>query len=135
MIGVSPHLPASPGPELVQLVYGVDLVTEHIKFVTDAQRSLRRSPTNTAAARFLVPDLDGTLDWIDGDSRAAAVSGIAEVELYIEPKTRVPGKAASRMHRTCHRRFIQSCSDPDDTSACRRFNPLVDHTTHSDLGE
>ncbi|WP_245264605.1 hypothetical protein [Mesorhizobium sp. LNJC405B00] len=129
VIGVSPHLPASPAPELVQLVYGVDLVTEHIKLVTGAQRSLRRSPTNTAAARFLVPDLDGTLDWIDGDSRAAAVSGIAEVELYIEPKTRVPGKAASRMHRTCHRRFIQSCSDPDDTSECRRFNPLVDHTT------
>ncbi|TGV62987.1 hypothetical protein EN803_36440, partial [Mesorhizobium sp. M2D.F.Ca.ET.160.01.1.1] len=40
-----------------------------------------------AAARMLVPDDDGTLDWIDGNRQAAAISGVAEVKLYVEPKT------------------------------------------------
>ncbi|TIN74986.1 ATP-grasp domain-containing protein [Mesorhizobium sp.] len=96
VIGVSPHLPASPAPELVQLAYGVDLITEHIKLVTRAQRSLRRSPTDTAAARFLIPDCDGTLDWVDGRTRAAAVSGVSEVEWYIEPKARIARKGNCR---------------------------------------
>ncbi|MER8814120.1 ATP-grasp domain-containing protein [Mesorhizobium sp. M0965] len=135
VIGVSPHLPGSPAPELVQLVYGVDLVTEHIKLVTGAQRSLRRSPTNTAAARFLVPDLDGTLDWIDGDSRAAAVSGIAEVELYIEPKTRVPRKGG---HRECIGHVIAVSSNHAQTqTTLQRAADLIHWsiTPHSDLGE
>ncbi|MER8764330.1 hypothetical protein [Mesorhizobium sp. M0968] len=135
VIGVSPHLPASPAPELVQLVYRVDLVTEHIKLVTGAQRSLRRSPTNTAAARFLVPDLDGTLDWIDGDSRAAAVSGIAEVEFYIEPKTRVPKKGG---HRECIGHVIAVSSNHAQTqTTLQRAADLIHWsiTPHSDLGE
>ncbi|ESZ18203.1 hypothetical protein X734_33170 [Mesorhizobium sp. L2C084A000] len=48
---------------------------------------MRRSHSQTAVARFLVPDREGTLDWIGGDNRAAAVSGVAEVKLYLEPKT------------------------------------------------
>ncbi|WP_432284942.1 acetyl-CoA carboxylase biotin carboxylase subunit family protein [Aminobacter sp. BA135] len=96
VIGVSPHLPGSPAPELVQLAYGVDLITEHIKLVTGAQRSLRRSPTNIAAARFLIPDRDGSVNWIEGDSRAAAVSGVAEVEWYIDPKTPIARKGDYR---------------------------------------
>ncbi|MER9902517.1 hypothetical protein [Mesorhizobium sp. M0130] len=135
VIGVSPHLPASPAPELVQLVYGVDLVTEHIKLVTGAQRCLRRSPTTTAAARFLVPDLDGTLDWIDGDSRAAALSGIAEVELYIEPKTRVPRKGG---HRECIGHVIAvSSNHAQAQTTLQRAADLIHWsiTPHSDLGE
>ncbi|RUV90644.1 MAG: ATP-grasp domain-containing protein [Mesorhizobium sp.] len=87
VIEVNPRLPGSPCPELVQLAYGVDLVTEHIKLVIGAEWNLRRSRSETAAARFLVPDRDGTLVWIDGDSRAAALPGVVEVKLYIEPKT------------------------------------------------
>ncbi|MER8779539.1 acetyl-CoA carboxylase biotin carboxylase subunit family protein [Mesorhizobium sp. M0977] len=92
VIEVNPRLPGSPSPELVQLAYGVDLVTEHIKLVIGDEWNLRRSHSETAAVRFLVPDRDGTLDWIDGLSLAAAVSGVAKVKLFVEPKTPIVRK-------------------------------------------
>ncbi|TJV79396.1 MAG: ATP-grasp domain-containing protein [Mesorhizobium sp.] len=96
VIEVNPRLPGSPCPELVQLAYGVDLVTEHIKLVIGAEWNLRKSHSETAAARFLVADRDGTLDWIDGDSRATAVPGVAEVKLYVQPKTQIVRKSDFR---------------------------------------
>ncbi|MER8516388.1 acetyl-CoA carboxylase biotin carboxylase subunit family protein [Mesorhizobium sp. M1060] len=87
VIEVNPRLAGSPTPQLVQLAYGVDLITEHIKLVIGDEWDLRRTHSQTAAARFLIPDRDGILDWIDGDSRAAVVPGVAEVKLYIEPKS------------------------------------------------
>ncbi|TIN74607.1 acetyl-CoA carboxylase biotin carboxylase subunit family protein [Mesorhizobium sp.] len=87
VIEVNPRLAGSPTPQLVQLAYGVDLITEHIRLVIGDEWSLRRTHSDTAAARFLVADSDGTLDWISGDSRAATVPGVAEVKLYTEPKT------------------------------------------------
>ncbi|MER9096185.1 acetyl-CoA carboxylase biotin carboxylase subunit family protein [Mesorhizobium sp. M0700] len=92
VIEVNPRLGGAPGPQLVQLAYGVDLVTEHIKLGIGDEWNLRRRQSQTAAARFLVPDRDGILDWISGDSRAAAVSGVAEVKLYVDPKTPIVRK-------------------------------------------
>ncbi|RWI87879.1 MAG: ATP-grasp domain-containing protein [Mesorhizobium sp.] len=86
VIEVNPRLTGSPAPELVQLAYGVNLVTEHIKLVIGDQWNLRRSHSATAAVRFLVPERDGTLDWIHGDRQAAALPGVAEVKLCVEPK-------------------------------------------------
>ncbi|ANN60855.1 ATP-grasp domain-containing protein [Mesorhizobium loti] len=86
VIEVNPRLAGSPDPQLVQLGSGIDLVTEHIKLATGTEWELRRTHSQTAAARFLIPDRDGTLDWINGDSRATAVRGVAEVKLYVEPK-------------------------------------------------
>ncbi|OWK21284.1 hypothetical protein AJ88_19335 [Mesorhizobium amorphae CCBAU 01583] len=85
-----------PDPQLVQLAYGIDLVTEHIKLVIGDQWNLRKRQSQTAAVRFLVPDRDGILDWIDGHSRAAALSGVAEVKLYVEPKTAIVRKGDYR---------------------------------------
>ncbi|ESX84846.1 acetyl-CoA carboxylase biotin carboxylase subunit family protein [Mesorhizobium sp. LSHC412B00] len=87
VIEVNPRLAGTPTPQLVQLAYGVDLITEHIKLVIGEEWDLRRSHSHTAVARNLIPDRDGILDWIDGDSRAAAVPGVAEVKFYVEPKT------------------------------------------------
>ncbi|TIO18645.1 MAG: hypothetical protein E5X96_10735, partial [Mesorhizobium sp.] len=86
VIEVNPRLPGAPTPQLVKLAYGVDLITEHIKLVIGEEWDLRRRHSHTAAARFLVPDRDGILDSINGD-RAAAVLGVAEVKLYVGPKT------------------------------------------------
>ncbi|TIP23330.1 MAG: ATP-grasp domain-containing protein [Mesorhizobium sp.] len=86
VIEVNPRLGGPPGPQLVQLAYGVDLVTEHIKLAIGEELDLRRKHSHTAAARLLVPDRDGTLDRIDGDRLAAAVPGVAEVKWYIGPK-------------------------------------------------
>ncbi|RWM24719.1 acetyl-CoA carboxylase biotin carboxylase subunit family protein [Mesorhizobium sp.] len=86
VIEVNPRLAGTPIPQLVQLAYGVDFVTEHIKLVIGEECDLRRTRSHIAAARILVPDRDGILDWIDGGSRAAAVSGVAEVNFSIEPK-------------------------------------------------
>lgn len=92
VIEVNPRLPGGAAPQRVQLAYGVDPITEHIKLVIGDKCDLRKRHSHTAATRYLVPDCDGTLDWIDGDSRAAAVSGVVEVKLYVEPKTPIARK-------------------------------------------
>ncbi|PBB80017.1 hypothetical protein CK218_15245 [Mesorhizobium sp. WSM3879] len=96
VIEINPRLAGALEPQLVQLASGVDLITEHIKLVIGEECDLRRSHSQTAAARFLVPDRDGILDWIDGVSRAAAVPGVAEVKLYIQPETPIVRKGDFR---------------------------------------
>ncbi|MER9839048.1 acetyl-CoA carboxylase biotin carboxylase subunit family protein [Mesorhizobium sp. M0074] len=96
VIEVNPRLGGAPGPQMIQLAYGVDLITAHIKLVIGEECDLRRRHSQTAAARILVPDCDGTLDWIDGGSRAATVAGVAEVELYVESKTPIVRKGDFR---------------------------------------
>ncbi|BCH19173.1 ATP-grasp domain-containing protein [Mesorhizobium sp. L-2-11] len=94
VIEVNPRLGGGPRP--IQLAYGVDLVTEHIKLVVGDEGDLRKRHSHIAAWRTLLPDRDGTLDWIRGDDQAAAVSGVAEVKLYVEPKTPIVRKGDYR---------------------------------------
>ncbi|MER9402369.1 acetyl-CoA carboxylase biotin carboxylase subunit family protein [Mesorhizobium sp. M0615] len=96
VIEVNPRLSGAPSPQLVQLAYGVDLITEHVKLAIGEECNLRRRRSHTAAARYLAPDRDGTLDWIDGGSRAAAISGVAEVKLYVGPKAPIIRKGDYR---------------------------------------
>ncbi|RWK76723.1 acetyl-CoA carboxylase biotin carboxylase subunit family protein [Mesorhizobium sp.] len=96
VIEVNPRLGGAPDPQLIQLAYGVDLITEHIKLLIGKEWDLRRKHSHTAAARFLIPDRNGILDWIDGDSRATAVPGVAEVRFYIRPKTPIARKGDYR---------------------------------------
>ncbi|MDE4589070.1 ATP-grasp domain-containing protein [Sinorhizobium meliloti] len=96
VIEVNPRLAGSPDPQLIQLACGVDLVTEHIKLVVGDECDLRKRHSQTASARFLVPDRDGTLDWIDGADQAADVPGVAEVTWYIKPPRPVIRKGDSR---------------------------------------
>ncbi|MCA1444442.1 acetyl-CoA carboxylase biotin carboxylase subunit family protein [Ensifer sp. IC4062] len=92
VIEVNPRLAGAPGPQLIQLAYGVDLITEHIKLVTGDEWNLKKRRSHTAAARFLVPDRDGILDRADNIRQAAAIPGVAEVKWYIEPKTSIVRK-------------------------------------------
>ncbi|TIS82778.1 MAG: hypothetical protein E5W99_16220, partial [Mesorhizobium sp.] len=80
----------------VQLAYGVDLITEHIKLVIGDEWNLDARHSHTAATRILVADRDGIIDRINGVGRAAAVSGVAEVKLFIGPKTPVIRKGDYR---------------------------------------
>ncbi|MDK1378249.1 MULTISPECIES: acetyl-CoA carboxylase biotin carboxylase subunit family protein [unclassified Sinorhizobium] len=96
VIEVNPRLAGTPDPQLVQAAYGIDLITEHIKLVIGQECNLRRRHSQTAAARFLVPDRDGTLDWIEGGLQAEAVPGVTEVKLYVEPKTPIVAKGDDR---------------------------------------
>ncbi|MES0220054.1 acetyl-CoA carboxylase biotin carboxylase subunit family protein [Mesorhizobium sp. C280B] len=96
VIEVNPRLPGGSVPQLVQLAYGVDLVTEHTKLVIGEEWDLRRKHLQTAASRNLLPDRDGVIDWIDGAYRAAAVPGVAEVRFYVEPKAPVVRKGDYR---------------------------------------
>ncbi|WP_026616938.1 ATP-grasp domain-containing protein [Ensifer aridi] len=95
-IEVNPRLPGCSTPRLIQLAYGVDLITEHIKLVIGEEWDSPISHSQTAAAQFLVPDRDGTFDWIAGDSRAAAETGVAEVELYVKPGMSIVRKGDDR---------------------------------------
>ncbi|ASY61071.1 acetyl-CoA carboxylase biotin carboxylase subunit family protein [Sinorhizobium sp. CCBAU 05631] len=88
IIEVNPRLAAAPDPQLIQLACGVDVITEHIKLAIGQEGNLRRTHLHTAAVRFLVPERDGILDWIDGGSQAAAVPGVAEVKVP-KLKTRI----------------------------------------------
>ncbi|RWN50124.1 acetyl-CoA carboxylase biotin carboxylase subunit family protein [Mesorhizobium sp.] len=96
VIEVNPRLTGGTSPRLVQAACGVDLVTEHIKLVIGEEWDLRKRHSQIAAAQCLNADRDGILDWIDGDSRAAAVPGVADVKLYIKPKTPIVRKGDSR---------------------------------------
>ncbi|MGX5851665.1 ATP-grasp domain-containing protein [Mesorhizobium sp. PL10] len=96
VIEVNPRLGGAPAPQLTQLAYGIDPVTEHIKLVIGDKWDLHRRQSQTAAARFFVPDRDGTLDWIGGESRAAAIPGVAEVKFYVEAKTPIVRKGDLR---------------------------------------
>ncbi|RWI89826.1 acetyl-CoA carboxylase biotin carboxylase subunit family protein [Mesorhizobium sp.] len=87
VIEVNPRLAGSPDPQMVKLAYGVDLITEHIKIAIGDESDLRRRHSHTAAARILVADRDGILDWVADHSQAAAVEGVAEVKLFVGPKT------------------------------------------------
>ncbi|MDW9782986.1 ATP-grasp domain-containing protein [Sinorhizobium meliloti] len=88
IIEVNPRLSGGTAPRRIQLAYGIDLVTEHVKLVVGEKCDLRRRQANFAASRNLVPDRDGTLDWIHGGSQAAAIPGIAEVK-FVKPGTSV----------------------------------------------
>lgn len=96
VIEVNPRIAGGSDPQLVQLAYGVDLITEHIKLVIGEEWNLRKRHSHSAAVRYLLPDRDGTLDWIDGDSRATAIQGVAEVKIYVEPKTPIVRKCDYR---------------------------------------
>ncbi|MEZ2207995.1 acetyl-CoA carboxylase biotin carboxylase subunit family protein, partial [Bradyrhizobium japonicum] len=96
VIEVNPRLGGGISPRMNKLAYGVDLIIEHIKLVIGEEWDLRRRHSHTAAARILNADHDGTLDWIDGDSRAAAVPGVAEVKFYVEPKAPIIRKGDYR---------------------------------------
>ncbi|MDK1494381.1 acetyl-CoA carboxylase biotin carboxylase subunit family protein [Sinorhizobium sp. 7-81] len=114
VIEVNPRLAGATGPQLVQLAYGIDLVTEHIKLVIGDECDLRRRHSHAAATRFLVADRDGTLDRICGDSQAAALSGIAEVKFYVEPKAPVVRKGD---YRDCIGHVIAASSSLPHTEA------------------
>ncbi|RWQ32524.1 acetyl-CoA carboxylase biotin carboxylase subunit family protein [Mesorhizobium sp.] len=85
VIEVNPRLTGLP--QVVQAAFGVDLVAEQIKLVIGDEGNLRRRRSQTAIARLLIADRDGTLDWIDGERQAAAVSGVVEVKFHLEPQT------------------------------------------------
>ncbi|TIR15668.1 MAG: ATP-grasp domain-containing protein [Mesorhizobium sp.] len=96
VIEVNPRLAGGSNPRLAQLAYGVDLVTEHIKLVVGDEWDLRRRCSHAAVARNLIPNRDGILDWIGGDRAAAAIPGVAEVKLYVEPNTPIVRKGDYR---------------------------------------
>ncbi|WEX79293.1 acetyl-CoA carboxylase biotin carboxylase subunit family protein (plasmid) [Sinorhizobium numidicum] len=96
VIEVNPRLIGGTAPRRVQLAYGVDLVTEHIKLVIGEEWDLRKKTSNTAATRYLNPDRDGILDWIEGESRAAAVAGVADVKIYVKPRAMIVRKGDDR---------------------------------------
>lgn len=109
VIEVNPRLHGSPTPQLVQLAYGIDLITAHIKLAIGEEWNLRKRHSQTAAVRYLVADRDGTLDWIDGERQAATVSGVAEVRFYVQPKAPIVKKGD---FRDCLGHVVAASSSP-----------------------
>ncbi|CDX38041.1 conserved hypothetical protein [Mesorhizobium plurifarium] len=97
VIEVNPRISGTPTPQLIQLAYGIDLISEHIKLAAGEKWDLRRRHSQqNAIARFLVPECDGSLDWIVGCNRAAAILGVADVKIYVEPKAPIVKKGDFR---------------------------------------
>ncbi|RWH66525.1 acetyl-CoA carboxylase biotin carboxylase subunit family protein [Mesorhizobium sp.] len=114
VIEVNPRLGGWAVPQLVRLAHGIDLVTEHIKLVIAEELDLRSRQSQTAAVRFLVAERDGTLDWITGGSQAAAVSGVADVKFYVEPKTPIDLKGD---YRDCIGHVVATSPTPAQAAA------------------
>ncbi|WGD51110.1 ATP-grasp domain-containing protein [Bradyrhizobium sp. CB1650] len=89
VIEVTPRLGGGSNPQLAQLAYGVDFLTEHIKLAIGKEWDLQKSKSLIAGSRVLNADRDGIVDWINDDSLVAAIPGLAEVKLYVKPKTRI----------------------------------------------
>ncbi|OWO89830.1 hypothetical protein B5E41_29850 [Rhizobium esperanzae] len=96
VIEVNARLAGGTSPRLIQAACGVDLITEHIKLVIGHEWNLQKRHRLIAAAQILIPDCDGTLNWINGEGRAAAEPGVTEVKLYAEPKTPIVRKGDFR---------------------------------------
>ena len=96
VIEVNPRLAGGASPRLIHAASGIDLIAEHINLVIGHEWNLRERHSKIAAARILLPDRDGILDRIDGDGRAAAVPGVAEVKLHVAPKTPIKRKGDFR---------------------------------------
>ncbi|MDE3878729.1 acetyl-CoA carboxylase biotin carboxylase subunit family protein [Sinorhizobium meliloti] len=96
VIEVNPRLAGTPDPQLIGLAYGVDPIVEHIKLAIGDEVDLKRKQSYTAAARFLVPERDGTLNRISGDIQAAALPGVAEVKFYTESNNAIVPKGDDR---------------------------------------
>ncbi|RWQ15466.1 acetyl-CoA carboxylase biotin carboxylase subunit family protein [Mesorhizobium sp.] len=96
VIEVNPRLVCGADPELVRLACGVDMIAEHIKLVIGNEWDLGTRHSHAAAAGYLLPANDGTLDWVDDHSRWAAISGVAEVMIYVKPKTLIVRKGDYR---------------------------------------
>ncbi|RVD69191.1 ATP-grasp domain-containing protein, partial [Mesorhizobium sp. M4A.F.Ca.ET.029.04.2.1] len=124
VIEVNPRLAGGTNPRRVQLAYGIDLIKEHLKLVMGQEWDLRRRHSHVAVARLLVPDRDGILDWIGGASRAAAISGVAEVKLYVEPKTPIVRKGD---YRDCIGHVIASSHNlPQTRAILQQAGDLID---------
>ncbi|MER9783445.1 acetyl-CoA carboxylase biotin carboxylase subunit family protein [Mesorhizobium sp. M0217] len=96
VIEVNPRLHGAPTPQLLQLAWGIDLVSEHIKLATGEEWDLRRKHSQIAAARYLIADRDGIFERIADGSQEAALPGVAEVKFYIPPKTPIVRKGDYR---------------------------------------
>ncbi|MDX8455304.1 acetyl-CoA carboxylase biotin carboxylase subunit family protein [Mesorhizobium sp. VK9D] len=96
VIEVNPRLAGAPDPQLIQLAFGVDLIAEHVKLIIGDKWDLRRTHLHTAASRNLVPNDDGILEWISGVNEAAALPGVAEVQMYVTPNTPIVRKGDFR---------------------------------------
>ncbi|MER9637920.1 acetyl-CoA carboxylase biotin carboxylase subunit family protein [Mesorhizobium sp. M0228] len=95
VIEVNPRM-AGGDPRLIQLCYGVDLITEHLKLIIGEEWDLRKRHWQTVISRSLLPDRDGILDWIEGSTKAAAVPGVVEVKFTVHPKTPIVRKGDYR---------------------------------------
>ncbi|MGX8009782.1 ATP-grasp domain-containing protein [Mesorhizobium sp. ORM8.1] len=101
VIEANPRISGAPDPQLVQLAFGMDPITEHVKLVIGMEWDISKRKSHIAAMRYLVPDRDGILDWTDADtdeaSRAAAASGaVVEFKKYLESKTAIVRKGDYR---------------------------------------
>ncbi|KAA3448104.1 hypothetical protein C7I87_23530 [Mesorhizobium sp. SARCC-RB16n] len=96
VIEVNPRLSGVPDPQLIHLACGVDLITEHTKLAIGHEWNLRKTRSQTAAARMLVADRDGVLNWIHGVANATELPGIKEVKIFVTPNTVIVRKGDDR---------------------------------------
>ncbi|MGX8009740.1 ATP-grasp domain-containing protein [Mesorhizobium sp. ORM8.1] len=133
VIEVNPRLAGALEPQLIHLACGIDLITEHLKLVIGKQCDLRPSQSQTAAARFLIADNDGTLDWIGGVDRAAAVSGVVGAKLYVQPKSPI---VRNGDYRDCIGHILAVSPRLDQTEAIlKRAADLISWSITPMLGE
>lgn len=89
IIEVNPRLAGGYIPELVRLASGIDMITETIRLVAGGVAQLRPAHERYASIRFILSGQAGTLADVGGLDAARQVPGVAAVELYARPGSRV----------------------------------------------
>lgn len=122
VVEVNPRPAGNRITELVRHVTGIDLAAAFVDVSLGRAPDLRRTDTGlrSAAIGFLVPETEGTLESLDGESRLRSQEGVLEVQLA-PPGTLVKA-AGSNNEYLGH----VMAADPDGLGARDRVDALLD---------
>lgn len=82
LVEVNPRLAGGFIPSLIQAASGVDLIEATILKAVGREPCMEKHRSESAALRFVVPELDGILTEVFGLQKAQAVPGIVSARLY-----------------------------------------------------
>ncbi|WP_414586733.1 ATP-grasp domain-containing protein [Scytonema sp. PCC 10023] len=89
IIEVNPRLGGDYIPELMNLAYDMDLISETVRLVVGAKPRLEKKASQHASIRFILPSREGLLKGIDGLDFAKQVPGVVEAQIYHQMGDRI----------------------------------------------
>lgn len=89
VVEVNPRLGGGFIPELVRLATGIDLISQTVRLASNRKTSLFRHCERYVSIRFIIPQINGTLESVSGVDEAKMKDEIVDVQLYFSPGTKI----------------------------------------------